>query len=61
MTTSNDLPAPVRNAIHNLQASKIRAISREGMGRDDVLPLWFGEPNFPTPKFICDAAAEAEL
>jgi aspartate aminotransferase len=59
MTTSDDLPAPVRNAIHNLQASKIRAISREGMGRDNVLPLWFGEPNFPTPKFICDAAAEA--
>ncbi|MBT3700158.1 MAG: pyridoxal phosphate-dependent aminotransferase [Alphaproteobacteria bacterium] len=59
MTTSDNLPAPVRDAIHNLQASKIRAISREGMNRDDVLPLWFGEPNFPTPKFICDAAAEA--
>ena len=59
MTTSDKLPAPVRDAISHLQASKIRAISREGMGRDDILPLWFGEPNFPTPKFICDAAAES--
>jgi aspartate aminotransferase len=59
MTMPDKLPAPVRDAITHLQASKIRAISREGMGRDDVVPLWFGEPNFPTPKFICDAAAEA--
>jgi aspartate aminotransferase len=59
MTKSDNHPGPVRDAILNLQASKIRAISREGMTRDDIVPLWFGEPNFPTPKFICDAAAEA--
>ena len=29
------------------------------MGRDDVIPLWFGESDLPTPKFICDAAARA--
>jgi aspartate/methionine/tyrosine aminotransferase len=29
------------------------------MGRDDVIPLWFGESDLPTPKFICDAAAQA--
>jgi len=59
MTTSENFPGPLRTAIRDLPASKIRAISREGMTRDDVVPLWFGEPNFPTPKFICDAASEA--
>jgi len=52
-------PAPVRPAIQNLRSSQIRTISHSAMGRDDVIPLWFGEPDQPTPKFICDAAAEA--
>jgi aspartate/methionine/tyrosine aminotransferase len=29
------------------------------MGRADHIALWFGEPDTPTPKFICDAAARA--
>jgi aspartate aminotransferase len=59
MNSPDNLPAPVRASIKDLQASKIRAISREGMTRENIIPLWFGEPNFPTPKFICDAAADA--
>ncbi len=29
------------------------------MGRADVIPLWFGESDQPTPDFVCDAAAAA--
>jgi aspartate aminotransferase len=28
-------------------------------GDPDVVPLWFGEGDLPTPAFICEAAAEA--
>jgi aspartate/methionine/tyrosine aminotransferase len=59
MDSAATYPAPVRRAIRHLRSSQIRAISHSAMGRDDVLALWFGEPDQPTPKFICDAAAEA--
>jgi aspartate/methionine/tyrosine aminotransferase len=49
----------VRRSIAALPASKIREVAHLGMGRDDVIPLWFGESDLPTPKFICDAAARA--
>jgi aspartate aminotransferase len=49
----------VRPAIERLPSSKIREIAHAGMGRDDIIPLWFGEPDTPTPGFICDAAAQA--
>jgi aspartate/methionine/tyrosine aminotransferase len=49
----------LRPAIEGLPSSKIREIAHAGMGRADHIPLWFGEPDTPTPKFICDAAARA--
>jgi aspartate aminotransferase len=49
----------LRAAIERLPSSKIREIAHAGMGRDDIIPLWFGEPDTPTPRFICDAAAQA--
>jgi aspartate/methionine/tyrosine aminotransferase len=49
----------LRPTIEHLPSSKIREIAHAGMGRADVIPLWFGEPDTPTPKFICDAAAAA--
>jgi aspartate/methionine/tyrosine aminotransferase len=49
----------VRASIAGLPSSKIREVAHLGMGRDDVIPLWFGESDLPTPKFICDAAAQA--
>lgn len=49
----------LRRAIAALPSSKIREVAHLGMGRDDVIPLWFGESDLPTPKFICDAAARA--
>jgi aspartate/methionine/tyrosine aminotransferase len=59
---ARDLPersSGLRAAIEALPASLIREVANAGIGREDVIPLWFGEPDVPTPKFICDAAAEA--
>ena len=49
----------LRRSIAALPSSRIREVAHLGMGRDDVIPLWFGESDLPTPKFICDAAAGA--
>jgi aspartate/methionine/tyrosine aminotransferase len=49
----------VRRSIAALPSSKIREVAHLGMGREDIIPLWFGESDLPTPKFICDAAAQA--
>jgi aspartate/methionine/tyrosine aminotransferase len=54
-----DAARGLRPAIEALPSSKIREIADAGMGRADLIPLWFGEPDTPTPKFICDAAARA--
>jgi len=52
-------PARIRPRIAGLAASRIREVANAGMGRSDVIPLWFGEPDIPTPAFICDAATRA--
>jgi aspartate aminotransferase len=57
--TSTDLDLPIRPAIKNLQHSLIREIAHEGMGKSDVIPLWFGEPDLPTPDFIIAASDQA--
>ena len=49
----------VRPSIVALPSSKIREVANAGIGRSDVIPLWFGEPDLPTPEFICQAAARA--
>jgi aspartate aminotransferase len=49
----------VRDAINLLPASRIAEISALGMGDPDVVPLWYGEGDVPTPAFIADAVAEA--
>ena len=48
-----------REAITNLRASKIREVANAGIGRHDVLPFWFGEPDEVTPEFIRAAANES--
>ena len=37
----------------------IREVAELNIGRDDVIPLWFGEPNEATPDFIKQAAIDA--
>ena len=52
-------PLGARSRSEALPGSKIREVGNAGMGLDDVIGLWYGEPDLPTPKFITDAAAEA--
>lgn len=49
----------MREAIHNLEASKIREVANAGMGRDDVLAFWFGESDEVTPEVIRQSAIES--
>ena len=39
--------------------SLVRAVANTAMGREDVLPFWFGESDQPTPSFIREAAIES--
>ena len=48
-----------RSPVQSLRASRIREVANAGMGRADVLPFWFGEPDEVTPSFIRDVAKQA--
>ncbi len=48
-----------RPTVQKLQPSLIRKLANSAMGRTDVIPLWFGEPDKPTPAFIRQAAKDA--
>lgn len=53
---------PIRAArptVAALQPSLIRKLANAAIGRTDVIPLWFGEPDKPTPEFIRAAAKDA--
>ena len=52
-------PDGLRTAIRRLPSSKIREVAHAGIGRSDLIPLWFGEPDVPTPAFIGEAASRA--
>jgi len=49
-------PVGARETVENLVNSLIREVGNAGMGLDDVVALWYGEPDAPTPDFICQAA-----
>jgi aspartate/methionine/tyrosine aminotransferase len=46
----------MRTIIQSLEESKIREVANAGMGREGVLPFWFGESDEVTPEFIRQAA-----
>ncbi|HEX3382875.1 MAG TPA: pyridoxal phosphate-dependent aminotransferase [Paraburkholderia sp.] len=48
-----------RDAILTMPDSPIIDVWRLGVGRSDVIGLWAGESDLPTPKPFCDAAAAA--
>ncbi len=50
---------PIRSAINDLPASKIREVANAGLGRSDVLAFWFGESDETTPQPIRQAAADS--
>ncbi|MBB1602185.1 pyridoxal phosphate-dependent aminotransferase [Variovorax sp. UMC13] len=49
----------MRQAIHDLEASKIREVANAGLGRDDVLAFWFGESDEVTPEVVRQAAIDS--
>jgi aspartate aminotransferase len=49
----------VRAAIEELEDSPIIDVWRMGLDVPDVIGLWAGEPDLPTPHFICEAASKA--
>lgn len=56
---SPDFMPAARMAVRSLRSSKIRDVANASMGREGVLPFWFGEPDEATPGFVCQAAIEA--
>jgi len=56
---ASQFPPIARPGIHNLDESLIRVIAKSGAGLEDVIGLWFGEPDAVTPAFICEAAKHA--
>lgn len=49
----------IRPTVHALKPSLIRKVANKAIGRSDIIPLWFGEPDRPTPHFIREAAKDA--
>ena len=52
-------PTQARNAVRSLSSSQIREVANSAMGREDVLPFWFGETDQSTAGFIRDAAMKS--
>ena len=51
----------LRKAIEEMPVSQIREIANDAIGLDNMIPLWFGEPDISTPKFICDSAIRSMM
>lgn len=49
----------IRPAILNLERNGIGEVAFLGLGRSDIIPLWFGEGDVVTPDFIREAAKRA--
>lgn len=54
-----NFPLSPRATVASIGASRIREVANAGIGRDDVLPFWFGEPDEVTPAPIRAAAVAA--
>jgi aspartate aminotransferase len=49
----------ISETLARVPPSGIRELGNIALGMEGVLPLYFGESNFPTPPFIVEAAAQA--
>ena len=49
----------IRPGIEALEDSPILEVFREGFHLPGILPMWAGEFDVPTPRFICEAASQA--
>lgn len=43
----------------DIPVSKLRQLANATMGTEGLITLWFGEPDIPTPEFICQAANQS--
>ncbi|MDJ0611630.1 MAG: pyridoxal phosphate-dependent aminotransferase [Kiloniellales bacterium] len=59
LITAAPFPAPLRPEIEALETSGIAQVFELGLGRDDIVRLWVGEGDLPTPAFIGEAATRA--
>ncbi len=50
---------PLRPEVAEMEESRIVEVWKLGFERDDVIGLWVGEGDLPTPDFICDPAIAA--
>lgn len=57
--TNEALPLPITAPVAGLKLSGIHEVFLEGYGQKDVIPLWVGEGDKPTPAFISEAAKRA--
>lgn len=58
-TTNFAIDAHARAAVRSLRASKIREVANAGMGNNNVLAFWFGEPDEPTQEEVRSVAIES--
>ena len=49
----------IRDTILKLDRNGIAAVSTKGLGKRDIIPLWFGESDVVTPPFIREGAKKA--
>ncbi len=49
----------MRQAVMDLEESRIREVANAGMGRPDVLAFWFGESDEVTPDIVRQAAIDS--
>jgi aspartate aminotransferase len=54
-----DRPNGIRTIVEAMPFSRIGEVAMAGLGDPEVIPLWFGESDVPTPRFIGEAAAAA--
>ncbi|RPI46794.1 MAG: pyridoxal phosphate-dependent aminotransferase [Betaproteobacteria bacterium] len=52
-------PVEAHANVRAIASSLIREVANAGLGKRDVLPFWFGEPDEVTPAFVRTAASEA--
>jgi aspartate aminotransferase len=55
----SDRARSVRPLVAAMPFTLIGQVALAGMGDPDVVPLWYGESDVPTPMLICEAAAAA--
>ena len=53
------MTARIRPVVRDLELQQIGQVASLAMGDPDVIPLWYGESDVPTPGFINDAAGAA--